>query len=47
MNMAHLGSEIAFNQAFGQLKKEKHVWMRLFGGKLQQKVHQSLYHRVI
>ncbi len=45
MNMAHLVSKIFFNQAFGQLKKEKHVWMRLFRCKLKQKMHEIFYHR--
>ncbi len=45
MNMAHLVSKIFFNQAFGQLKKEKHVWMRLFRCKPKQKVHAIFYHR--
>jgi hypothetical protein len=45
MDLAHLGSEIVFNHAFGQFKEEKHVWILLFRGKPEQKVHKSLYHR--
>jgi hypothetical protein len=36
--------EIVFDCAFGEFKEEKHIWVRLFRGDFEQKVHQSFYH---